>query len=102
MATALLIPSSGVMRELLGIWQHAELGTSSLIVAFKAGALCMVVRTAEWKHPDGVVIQGISSPQKLALGESVRIIDGAAFKPLSNSHHMIVNSISVVAKFAEV
>jgi hypothetical protein len=83
-ATALLIPSSGVMRGLLGIWQHAKFGTSPLIAASKAGALCMVVRTAEWKHLDGVVVRGIYSPQKPTLGESVPITYNVAVKSSLN------------------
>lgn len=73
MVVALLIPSSGVVRGLFGIWRHAKFCTSPLIAASKAGALCTIVRTAEWKHQDGIVIQGLRSPQKPALGELVPI-----------------------------
>ena len=73
MVVARLIPSSGVLRGLLGIWRHAKFCTSPLIAASKAGALCIVVQTAEWKYQDGIVIQGLRSPQKPALGELVPI-----------------------------
>ncbi|OCK93360.1 uncharacterized protein K441DRAFT_437013, partial [Cenococcum geophilum 1.58] len=73
MVVVLLISSSGVLRGLLGIWRHVKFCTSPLIAASKAGALCTVVRTAEWKHQDGIVIQGLRSLQKPALGELVPI-----------------------------
>jgi len=73
MVVTLLIPSSGVLQGLLRIWRHAKFYTSPLIAASKAGALCTVVRTTEWKHQDGIVIQGLRSPQKPAPGELVPI-----------------------------
>lgn len=68
MVVALLIPSSGVLRGLLGIWRHAKFCISPLIAASKTGALCTVVRTAEWKYQDGIVIQGSTKASSRGIG----------------------------------
>ena len=63
---SLLFPISGVRRAVTAIYQPAILAKTPLEAAAKAGALCMVVRTMEWKpeHGDVVRIFGIEKPQK--------------------------------------
>ena len=63
---SLLFPISGVRRGVNAIYQCAILAETPLEAAAKAGALCMVVRTLEWKpeHGDVVRIFAIEEPQK--------------------------------------
>ena len=63
---SLLFPISGVRRGVNAIYQPAILAKTPLEAAAKAGALCMVVRTLEWKpeHGDVVRIFAIEEPQK--------------------------------------
>ena len=63
---SLLFPISGVRRGVTAIYQRAILAKTPLEAAAKAGALCMVTRTLEWKpeHGDVVRISGIEEPQK--------------------------------------
>ena len=56
---ALLFPTSGVFRGLRGIFQHAVLAKSPLEAASRAEALCVVVRSRDWKPRDGDRIRGI-------------------------------------------
>ena len=64
--SSLFFPVMGVKRGLRAIYQCAILAKTPLEAAAKAGALCMVVRTVEWKpeHGDVVVISDIREPQK--------------------------------------
>ena len=63
---SLLFPISGVARGVRAIYQRAILAKTPLEAAAKAGALCMVVRTSEWKpeHGDVVTICDIQEPQE--------------------------------------
>ena len=63
---SLLFPISGVRRGVNAIYQPAIFAKTPLEAAAKAGALCMVVRTLEWKpeHGDVVRIFAIEEPQK--------------------------------------
>jgi hypothetical protein len=57
---ALFFPSSGVIRALDSILRHSRLRwTNEAQRAAKAGALCMVVRTFEWKPRAGDVIRDV-------------------------------------------
>ncbi len=53
MLLALILPTSGVIRGLDAIRRHAMIGGSPLQKAKKAGALCEVVRTKDWKPQPG-------------------------------------------------
>ena len=63
---SLLFPISGVRRGVNAIYQRAIFAKTPLEAAAKAGALCMVVRTLEWKpeHGDVVRIFAIEEPRK--------------------------------------
>lgn len=50
---SLLFPLSGIMRGLDAIAYHARHGKNDLKKAARAGALCMVIRSNEWKPVDG-------------------------------------------------
>jgi hypothetical protein len=57
---ALFFPSSGVIRALDSILRHSRLReTNEVQRAAKAGALCMVVRTFDWKPRAGDVIRDV-------------------------------------------
>ena len=53
MLLALILPTSGVIRGLDAIRRHAIIGGSPLQKAKKAGAVCEVVRTKDWKPQPG-------------------------------------------------
>ena len=63
---SLLFPIWGVNRGANAIYQRAIFAKTPLEAAAKAGALCMVVRTPEWKpeHGDVVRIFGIREAQR--------------------------------------
>ena len=63
---SLLFPISGVRRGVSAIYQRAIFAKTPLEAAAKAGALCIVVRTLEWKpeHGDVVRIFDIGAPLK--------------------------------------
>ena len=63
---SLLFPVSGVKRGVKAIYQCATFAKTPLEAAAKASALCMVVRTSEWKpeHGDVVKISDVREPQK--------------------------------------
>jgi hypothetical protein len=54
--SALLIPASGVVRGALAIFSRAKLAKSDLQAAARASALCMVVRSADWRPMAGDTI----------------------------------------------
>ena len=54
---SLLFPISGVRRGVTAIYQRAILAKTPLEAAAKAGALCMVTRTLEWKPEHGDVVR---------------------------------------------
>jgi hypothetical protein len=58
---ALFFPSSGVIRALDSILRHSRIrpGTNDAQKAAKAGALCMVVRTSDWKPLPGDVVRDV-------------------------------------------
>ncbi|KAI0885161.1 uncharacterized protein GGS22DRAFT_139616 [Annulohypoxylon maeteangense] len=56
----LLFPQAGAMKGLNAIFRCAVLENSPLQRAARAGALCMVVRTPEWKPMPSESIQGVS------------------------------------------
>ena len=57
MLGALLFPTSGVARGIDAIFRHAITGSSPVQQAKKAGALCEVVRIADWTPYSGDVIR---------------------------------------------
>lgn len=59
MLLALFFPTSGVKRGLDAIFCHAIIGGSPLQRAKKAGALCEVIRTHDWKPRTGDVVRGV-------------------------------------------
>lgn len=60
MVLALLFPSSGISRALDSIFRLSRFaGKDKLQCAARAGALCMVVRTKEWKPEVGNVIRDV-------------------------------------------
>ena len=63
---SLLFPISGVRRAVNAISQRAIFAKTPLEAAAKAGALCMVVRTLEWKpeHGDVVRIFDVQEPHR--------------------------------------
>ena len=63
-ACSLLFPVSGVRRGVNAIYQRAILAKTPLEAAARAGALCMVVRSPEWRpeRDDVVRILGVSGP----------------------------------------
>ncbi len=64
--SALCLPVSGVMRGVKAIRQRAVFCSTPLETAAKAGALCVVVRTAEWVPQRGYVacMSGFHSPDE--------------------------------------
>jgi hypothetical protein len=69
---ALFFPSSGVIRALDSILRHSRLVRANEVQrAARAGALCMVVRTAEWEPQPGDVIRDIdwSEEAKMAANK---------------------------------
>ncbi|KAI2473840.1 hypothetical protein F4781DRAFT_427076 [Annulohypoxylon bovei var. microspora] len=56
----LLFPQAGAMKGLNAIFRCAVLEKSPLQRAARSGALCMVVRSPEWKPMPGESIQGLS------------------------------------------
>ena len=56
---ALMFPASGVVRGLTAIHQRAIVSKTPFEAASKAGALCMVVRSASWRPIPGERIGGI-------------------------------------------
>ncbi|KAI1096785.1 hypothetical protein F5B19DRAFT_5143 [Rostrohypoxylon terebratum] len=56
----LLFPQAGVMKGLNAIFRCAVLEKSPLQRAARSGALCMLVRTPEWRPMPGESIQGLS------------------------------------------
>ena len=54
---ALLFPASGIITALSAIYHGAVFADTPLQTATRARALCMVVRTAEWKPRDGDVVE---------------------------------------------
>lgn len=58
--SALLLPTSGLVRGLSALAQCAVSSHSALETASKAGALCVVVRSQDWKPMHGDLIEGIS------------------------------------------
>jgi hypothetical protein len=67
---ALLFPAAGVARGLNGIFRHASLcQESQLRVAARAGALCMVVRSSDWKEQNATT-KGTSSQANNTGGTS--------------------------------
>ena len=61
--SALCFPSSGTGRGLEAILRHAVTGDSPLQMAKKAGALCQVVRTSDWKPRSEDVVRGVHVTQ---------------------------------------
>ena len=59
LATALIYPTSGIVRGLDAIVRRAVTGSSPLQTAKRAGALCTVVRKRDWQPRSGDVVQGI-------------------------------------------
>jgi len=64
MISALLFPTSGVVRGLDAIVRHAVSGSTPLQKAQKAGALCEVVRAPDWEPQPGDFVreQGLELP----------------------------------------
>jgi hypothetical protein len=57
---ALLFPASGTFRGILAVLTFAKSGKSSLEIAARAGALCMVVRGPDWSPLDGDTVPNAS------------------------------------------
>lgn len=57
--TALMFPTSGVTRGLRAIFQHSIWSKTPLQKACRSGALCVVVRTEDWKPRDGEIVKGV-------------------------------------------
>ena len=64
--TALCLPVSGVTRGVKAIRQRAIFSSTPLETAAKAGALCIVVRTAEWmpQRGDMAYVSGYQFPER--------------------------------------
>ena len=62
---ALLFPHSGMRDGLKAITRHAIFQTDPLKRAARAGALCMLVRSPQWKPKKGDAIHGIKFTGKL-------------------------------------
>ena len=56
---ALLLPASGIIRGLSAAIQCAVCSSSPLETASKAGALCVVVRSPDWKPEHGDLVRGV-------------------------------------------
>jgi hypothetical protein len=61
---ALLFPSSGIGRGLNAIYQRAIFCETPLETACKAGALCVVIRTKDWKPRSGESVRGVRLDQE--------------------------------------
>ena len=66
LVSALCLPVSGLTRGVKAIRQHAVFSSTPLETAAKAGALCVVVRTAEWvpQRGDVACVSGFHFPDK--------------------------------------
>ena len=74
----LLIPYTGLRRGLCLISRASNFAGSDLQCAARANALCMVIRTADWRPRDGDTIDGCQ----------INIVDLAPHnEPLSNTKH---------------
>lgn len=64
----LLVPYTGVRRGLCLILRASNLAGNDLQAAARANALCMVIRSPEWRPKDGQVIEGceIKAAEKTA------------------------------------
>ena len=59
---AFCFPGFGTVRGLDAIFRHAITGSSPLQMAKKAGALCQVVRSSDWKPWPGDIVRGEPIP----------------------------------------
>ena len=72
--SALLLPTAGVLRGLTAIVRRAKFENGPLQAAARSGALCMVVRSAEWvptqdvEYKDVVLRGAMTAPSRSALG----------------------------------
>jgi len=57
---ALLFPPTGMARGLSAIFSFSKLSKTDLQSAARAGALCMVVRTSDWKPQPGDVVADVA------------------------------------------
>ncbi|KAI9867408.1 MAG: hypothetical protein M1813_008966 [Trichoglossum hirsutum] len=58
--SCLFVPYAGVTRGLCLILRASKLARNDLRGAVRSGAMCMVVRTKEWRPRDGDIIEGCS------------------------------------------
>ena len=65
---AFCFPGFGTARGLDAIFRHAITGSSALQKAKKAGALCQVVRTPDWKPQSGDIVRGVRIIKNTSLG----------------------------------
>lgn len=72
---ALALPASGVRKGLTAIHQRAVLADTPLKTAARAQALCMVVRTSEWKPQTGDVVEILDYMDQRQLGPFARKTD---------------------------
>ena len=66
---ALCFPGFGTSRGLDAIFGHAITGSSALQKAKKAGALCQVARTPDWKPQSGDIVRDVRVIKNTSLQE---------------------------------
>ena len=66
---AFCFPGFGTARGLDAIFRHAITGSSALQKAKKAGALCQVVRTPDWKPQSGDIVRDVRIIKNTSLRE---------------------------------
>ena len=64
--SAILFPTSGIVRGLHSIMRHAVSVRDSLQRAARAGALCKVVRTDDWEPEDDAAVSDIRIVKRIS------------------------------------
>ncbi|KAI9769287.1 MAG: hypothetical protein M1839_003764 [Geoglossum umbratile] len=102
---SLLFPSTGIMRGLENIWSRAVFGKGAVEQALRSGALCMIVRSGDWKPETGDRVRNIKvekveakkgSPSGVRQGDDGRVSvaereerDIGLEPPASDSIHLL-------------
>jgi hypothetical protein len=88
--SALLFPTSGMLRGMSAVGSFATLAKTDLKKAARSGALCMVVRNDKWKPHVGDVVSDaiLASPSAKTLGKSTKDRNGTLGHLLSPLYYL--------------
>jgi hypothetical protein len=103
---ALFFPAAGAFRGILGIASLAVLRSTCLEKAASAGALCMVIRTPEWKpqHNDElyntIVRRPLQKPESSSQSHNINkdMIVGQVTNGLQEEEHLGINKTGPTQK----